>query len=268
MLVEDDGAVPGTRLGVVPQFDALVDKMTPRQHFTLFATLGGLGGYKAQAAVSSVAGLVEIDGDQLDMPSSRLSGGQKRRLSLGCAIIGNSRVLFLDEPTTGLDPHTRNNIWRIIRKIQASNRCIVITTHSLEEAEALCNRIGIMVRGQLRCLGNPTHLKRKFANTYRLTLSTAEGRGDDVDEFVKTEVSPAARPIGTVRRTRVYEIPAGGFKVSTAFELVKARQEAVGIAEWAITQGTLQDVFVSVVQGAAKSKAAALLTKSAPPPYS
>merc|ERR1712223_965144 len=101
------------------------------------------------------------------------SGGNKRKLSVAIAMIGNPPVVFLDEPSTGMDPMARRHMWEFIRETM-SGRCVLLTTHSMEECEALCHRLAIMVKGQLRCLGTPQHLKSKFGNGYQLDLTLAE----------------------------------------------------------------------------------------------
>lgn len=236
-------------LGVVPQFDALWPQWSPRQHLSTFATMGGLCGAEKVAAVQRVAELIEIGGNTFDLPSKGLSGGQRRRLSLGCALIGNSKVLFLDEPTTGLDPETRMSVWRVINKVRASNRAIVLTTHSLDEADHLCTRLGIMATGELRVLGKPLYLKGKFAATFRLSLIADEGRQTEVEAFIANEISSAARLVSASDRVRSYEIPrfGGGFQMSTAFKRLQESATHAGVAEWSLTQGTLEDVFANVV---------------------
>ena len=118
------------KLGVVQQFDALWPHLTPRQHLIMFAELQGVVGRVAvNNAVSSVIEQLELDGDMMDLPAKFLSGGQRRRLSLGCAIVGNATILILDEITTGLDPETRQEIWAVVNKLRTPERCLLLTTH-------------------------------------------------------------------------------------------------------------------------------------------
>eukprot|EP01052_Picozoa_sp_SAG31_P027786 SAG31_NODE_2630_length_5350_cov_1.706723_3_plen_149_part_00 len=140
------------------------------------------------------------------------------------------------------------SVWRVINKVRASNRAIVLTTHSLDEAEHLCTRLGIMTAGELRVLGKPLYLKRKFASKFRLSLIADEGRQTEVDAFITSEISTAARLVNASDRMRKYEIPAGGgFQMSKAFKRLEERAAEVGVAEWSLAQGTLEDVFASVV---------------------
>jgi ATP-binding cassette, subfamily A (ABC1), member 3 len=96
-------------------------------------------------------------------PSKRLSGGMKRKLCTALSLIGNPSVVVMDEPSSGLDPSSRRNLWKVINQTMSS-RAVVLTTHLLDEAEALCSRIAIMTFGTVQCLGSPQHLRSKFGN--------------------------------------------------------------------------------------------------------
>mmetsp|Transcript_26723 Transcript_26723/g.4761 ORF Transcript_26723/g.4761 Transcript_26723/m.4761 type:complete len:119 (+) Transcript_26723:479-835(+) len=99
-----------------------------------------------------------------------LSGGNKRKLSVAMACIGNPPVVFLDEPSAGMDPEARKNMWGVINDIKAKRTSVILTTHSMDEAEALCDKIAIMVAGRMVCLGSSTHIKHKFGTGYELFL--------------------------------------------------------------------------------------------------
>jgi ABC-type multidrug transport system ATPase subunit len=99
-----------------------------------------------------------------DKPCGTYSGGNKRKLSLAVALVGRPSVVFLDEPSTGMDPVARRQMWEVIEAVKRTSS-VVLTTHSMEECEALCNRIGIMVGGKFRCLGSAQHLKNKVGGT-------------------------------------------------------------------------------------------------------
>jgi ABC-type multidrug transport system ATPase subunit len=155
-------------LGVVTQNNSLWDLLTVEDHLYLFARLRGV-------PTRLVAGVVDATIDQLELTphrykqAMRLSGGMKRKLCVAIALIGDPEVVLLDEPSAGLDPVSRRNLWSVILRTM-SHRAVVLTTHSMEEAEALCHRIGIMVKGQLRALGTKQHLKNKFGSGYELTV--------------------------------------------------------------------------------------------------
>ena len=99
-----------------------------------------------------------------------MSGGNKRKLSVAIACIGNPPVVFLDEPSAGMDPEARKNMWKVINGIKRQKCSIILTTHSMDEAEALCNSIAIMVAGRFKCYGSTTHIKNKFSKGYEFLL--------------------------------------------------------------------------------------------------
>ena len=99
----------------------------------------------------------------------------KRRLSLAIAAIGNPRVIFLDEPTTGLDPKVRQQIWELIEKLK-KGKSIILTTHSMEEADILADRLSVMVKGKLKCVGTSLYLKQKYGDGHRVTLNIDDSK--------------------------------------------------------------------------------------------
>lgn len=109
-----------------------------------------------------------------------LSGGNKRKLSVAVACIGNPPVVFLDEPSAGMDPGARKQMWKVINDIKIKKCSIILTTHSMDEAEALCDRISIMVAGRSKCLGTATHIKNKFGSGYEFLLKVRQPRADEI----------------------------------------------------------------------------------------
>jgi len=165
------------RVGYCPQFDAHFANMTGREHVQLYATIKGIPkDFVKEAAAAKLAevGLSEADSDRL---AANYSGGMKRRLSLACATIGEPQIVFLDECSTGVDPVARREIWEMVSKMVAGRNVapeertsVILTTHSMEECEALCPRIGIMANGRLRALGSAQHLKTKFGQGYQVEM--------------------------------------------------------------------------------------------------
>ena len=107
-----------------------------------------------------------------DVRAEKLSGGNKRKLSVAMALIGNPPIIFLDEPSTGMDPQAKRFMWTIISKISTLRKrsAVILTTHSMEEAEALCTKIGIMVSGHFKCFGSSQHIKSKYGDGYELEV--------------------------------------------------------------------------------------------------
>lgn len=122
-------------LGVCPQFDTIWDDLTTAEHLLFYVRLRGLNGAHARARVQQTAEKVNLDGDAMNMKASELSGGMQRRLSLGIALCGDPAVVLLDEPTTGLDPDTRRQVWDIINAEAQAGKCCLLTTHSMVRGE-------------------------------------------------------------------------------------------------------------------------------------
>lgn len=150
------------QIGYCPQFDAHFANMSGYEHIELYAVIKGIKRDKVNEMVTSKlaeVGLSDIDGKRL---SSGYSGGMKRKLSVACSTIGSPTLVFLDEPSTGMDPVSRRELWNVIKRMVENNgTAVILTTHSMEECEALCPRIGIMAGGRLRCLGSAQHLKNR-----------------------------------------------------------------------------------------------------------
>eukprot|EP01052_Picozoa_sp_SAG31_P002114 SAG31_NODE_71_length_28115_cov_4.128105_14_plen_535_part_00 len=161
-------------LGYCPQFDALLDRLTVREHLQLFARIKGVAASKLASVVNLVMQQMQLQ-DFENKLAGTLSGGNKRKLSVGIAMIGSPKIIFLDEPSTGVDPVARRFLWNVINRICVQRRdcCIVLTSHVMEEVEALCTRVGIMSGGRLRCLGSIQHLKGRFGHGYQLEVKAA-----------------------------------------------------------------------------------------------
>ena len=147
-------------IGYCPQFDPLLDLMTARETLAMYARLRGVKHSMVARVVENAVATLGLS-RWADRPCGTYSGGNRRKLSLGVAMIGNPSVVFLDEPSTGMDPVARRKMWNIIEEAKRG-RSIMLTTHSMEECEALCTRIGILTSGRMRCLGSAQHLKSRF----------------------------------------------------------------------------------------------------------
>jgi ABC-type multidrug transport system ATPase subunit len=165
------------RIGYCPQFDAHFQNMTGREHVQLYAAIKGVPQSEVESAVSSKlseVGLSEFDSNRL---SQGYSGGMKRKLSVACATIGQPQIVFLDEPSTGMDPVARRDMWAVISEMVSGGNMadedrtsVILTTHAMEECEALCPKIGIMANGRLRCVGSAQHLKNRFGQGFQVEM--------------------------------------------------------------------------------------------------
>lgn len=145
-------------IGVVPQHMNLDQELTARENLELHGRLYKMHAAERRRRIEELLAFVELS-DRADELVSRFSGGMKRRLMIARALMHKPSVLFLDEPTVGLDPQTRRRLWDLIRQMNRDGVTVLLTTHYIEEAEALCHRVGIMDRGRLIALGTPVELK-------------------------------------------------------------------------------------------------------------
>ncbi|XP_069366934.1 retinal-specific phospholipid-transporting ATPase ABCA4-like isoform X2 [Paralichthys olivaceus] len=234
-------------MGYCPQFDAIDELLTGREHLYLYARLRGV----PESEIPRVAewgvqklGLTEYAG----VCAGTYSGGNKRKLSTAIAMIGCPALVLLDEPTTGMDPHSRRFLWNAIMSVIQDGRAVVLTSHSMEECEALCTRLAIMVNGTFKCLGTIQHLKYKFGDGYIVTMKI---------KAAKAGVSPELEPVesfiescfpGCVQRekhynTLQYEIASSS--LARIFQVVVANKERLSIEDYSVSQTTLDQVFVN-----------------------
>jgi ATP-binding cassette subfamily A (ABC1) protein 3 len=175
-------------IGYCPQFDALFELLTVREHLELYARIKGVPRSDMNIVVMEALTTLQLAPFENKLAST-LSGGNKRKLSVAIAMIGAPPVMFLDEPSTGMDPVSRRFLWDVLANVSTVKResTIVLTTHAMEECEALSSRVGIMVGGALRCIGPVQHLKTRFGHGWTLEVKL------EVQTDVDTDVSYICR---------------------------------------------------------------------------
>ncbi|TMW64067.1 hypothetical protein Poli38472_014184 [Pythium oligandrum] len=173
------------QIGYCPQFDALFELLTVREHLELFARIKGVSRAALDEVVSEKIQQLNLASFENKLAGS-LSGGNKRKLSVAIAMIGNPQIIFLDEPSTGMDPVSRRFMWDVIAGISTRGKSstVVLTTHSMEESEALCSRVSIMVGGRLRCLGSVQHLKSRFGDGLVFDVKMTAPSHEELQEVV------------------------------------------------------------------------------------
>jgi ABC-type multidrug transport system ATPase subunit len=178
-----------------------------------------------------------------DRCAGTYSGGNKRKLSTAIALIGDPSVVFLDEPTSGMDPGARRFLWNSILAMVRAGQSVVLTSHSMEECEALCSRIGIMVNGGFKCIGSIQHLKNRFGSGYSLTVRCLEARTAEVVERLGL-LLPLARLQEEHHTQLKFQLPTASTRLPVVFRhLEQCREEAI-LQDYSITQTTLDEVFV------------------------
>jgi len=177
---------------------------------------------------------------------NELSGGMKRRLSLAVSLVGEPPVIFLDEPSTGLDIVNRRELWQVLLSIKAG-KCIILTTHAMEEADVLCDRIGIVATGALRCVGTNIHLKQKFGNGYFIQINFEPEDEQIATGYVKT-LLPSAQIVDSFPGNFSYRVGIDSFVMSNVIEGFLQNKDRYKIKNFGISQTTLETVFVNVVR--------------------
>jgi ABC-2 type transport system ATP-binding protein len=228
------------RIGVALQETALDNGQTGRELLTLQGRLYGMSRAEVRDRMNAVLDLVDI-GRAIDRRIGTYSGGMKRRLDLAAALIHRPEVLFLDEPTTGLDPLSRASVWSEIRRLNAElGMTIFLTTQYLDEADVLANRVGIIDRGRIVAEGTPEELKRSIGDD----LIVADVEGDDPDVLTKLSmlggVDMVSRNDGQIV-VRTQDGPAGLSPVAIALESTSIRVKAL-----TLRTPTLDDVFMKL----------------------
>ncbi|XP_075415885.1 ATP-binding cassette sub-family A member 2 isoform X1 [Tenrec ecaudatus] len=231
-------------LGYCPQFDALFDELTAREHLQLYTRLRGIP-WKDEARVIRWA-LEKLELTKYaDKPAGTYSGGNKRKLSTAIALIGYPAFIFLDEPTTGMDPKARRFLWNLILDLIKTGRSVVLTSHSMEECEALCTRLAIMVNGRLRCLGSIQHLKNRFGDGYMITVRTKVSQNvKDVVRFFNHNFPEAV--LKERHHTKVqYQLKSQHISLAQVFSRMEQVVGVLGIEDYSVSQTTLDNVFVN-----------------------
>ncbi|XP_075031827.1 phospholipid-transporting ATPase ABCA7 [Calonectris borealis] len=229
-------------MGYCPQFDAITDLLTGREHLEFYSRLRGV----PEEETPRVAqwGIAKLGlGPHADRPAGKYSGGNKRKLSTAIALLGSPPVVFLDEPTTGMDPRARRFLWDCILSVIREGRSVVLTSHSMEECEALCTRMAIMVNGRFRCLGSVQHLKNRFGDGYTVVVRVG-GPGPAPVESLMQRRFP-----GIVLKERhggllQYQLPSRASSLASVFSVLAAHRGPCHIEDYSVSQTTLDQVFV------------------------
>ncbi|TPP39775.1 ATP-binding cassette sub-family A (ABC1) member 2 [Fasciola gigantica] len=231
-------------LGYCPQFDALLDLLTGRETLTLYARLRGVPENDITQVVSQLLSDMSL-APHADKIVRAYSGGNRRKLSTAVALLGGPKVIFLDEPTSGMDPVGKRFLWDQIINLLHCGKSVVLSSHSMEECETLCNRLGIMVNGQFRCFGTVQQLKDRFGNGYtaELHVSDRPAVGDRVRAIIEAEFAHI-KVNNTQTRCHEYQFDQG-ISLSRLFALLNKMKKNRMIEQYSVRQTTLDQVFVN-----------------------
>nr|APD26542.1 ATP-binding cassette transporter subfamily A member 2 protein [Brachionus koreanus] len=271
-----------SKIGYCPQFDALYEELTPDEHIRLFARIRGVKAMHESVLSRSL--LERLDLVQYgDKPVGELSLGNKRKLSTAIALVGNPTIIFLDEPTSGQDPVSRRKLWQEIRNLtRIKKKSVLLTSHSMEECEALCTRLAIMVDGSFRCIGSVQHLKTKFGDGYTLTVklkempsnqetisnasnkdqctsSRAYDTGPSNNKYIcmimrelRKNIDPYCklreRNFNNVYQFELRTPESESYDIGDIYRLIELNKLKFNICDYSLSQNTLDNVFVNFVR--------------------
>lgn len=216
------------RIGVQLQASSFFERLTAREQLQTFGSLYGIPAGKADTMLE----LVGLD-DKADVQVEKLSGGQAQRLSIACALVHDPEVVFLDEPTAALDPQARRNLWDVLREISRQGRTVVLTTHYMDEAEVLCDRVAIMDAGRILRLGPPAVLVRGLDAPSRISIPSGALTVEDAQALPGADQA-ADDGVSLTVTTR---------DPSAVIAAIAARDALDGVQ---IHGATLEDVFLQV----------------------
>lgn len=234
-------------MGVCPQHDVLFDLLTPREHLDIFYDFKGGDPARKQQEINSLIEDVGLTIDQ-NKKAKNLSGGNKRKLSVCISLCGGSRLVMLDEPTSGMDLGARRNLWDMLKSYK-KDRIIILTTHYMDEADVLGDRIGIMCKGTLQCIGSSLFLKNRFGVGYKITFVKKRKRSHPgLEKFLQSYFN-GVKKANEVHEEISYVIPKtqaqnfGGF-----FEALDQKLDDFDIRSYGVSMSNLEDVFLKINQ--------------------
>jgi len=230
------------RLGIQLQETQLADKLTVTETLALFRSF-----YKQSHTVDEVLALVELE-EKRTARVVTLSGGQKQRLAVACALVSKPELLFLDEPTTGLDPQSRRQLWEIIRRFRAAGGTVLLTTHYMEEAERLCDRVAIMDHGTVIALGTPRELIATLGAEHVVEFSLSDAVPDGLIDGLRgmTGVTAVRAGAGTGGGGGGLSLTVTELHRTLPALLAELQRRSLELASLTTHHATLDDVFVAL----------------------
>ncbi|XP_023569655.1 ATP-binding cassette sub-family A member 6 isoform X3 [Octodon degus] len=244
---DDQGADVVRFLGHCPQENVLWPRLTVKEHLEVYAVVKGLRKADAAIVISRLVNTFKLH-EHLNVPVGQLAAGTTRKLCFVLSILGDSPVLLLDEPSTGVDPSGQHQIWQAVQmSVKNTDRAILLITHYLAEAEALCDRVAIMVSGRLRCIGSIQHLKSKFGKDYLLEMKVRIlAQVQPLHEEILRLFPQAARQ-ERFSSLMVYKLPMEDVQpLSQTFSKLETVKQNFDLEEYSLSQSTLEQVFLEL----------------------
>ncbi|NWI46541.1 ABCA5 protein, partial [Picathartes gymnocephalus] len=239
-------------VGYCPQTNPLWPDITLQEHFEIYGAIKGMSQSDVKEVIKRIASVLDLK-DHLQKTTKKLGMGLKRKLCFALSMLGNPRVTLLDEPSTGMDPKGKQHMWRAIRAaFKNKERAAILTTHYMEEADAVCDRVAILVSGQLRCIGTVQHLKSKFGRGYFLEMKLRETADVQQVEYLQSQILhifPNASRQESFASILAYKIPKEDVQsLSHSFSKLEEVKHAFNIEDYSFSQATLEQVFVELAK--------------------
>ena len=247
-------------IGICPQHDVLFLTLTVSEHLYFYAALRGVPEAQQDAVVTQKIAQVGLT-EKANVRAGSLSGGMKRKLSLAISLVGDSKAVFLDEPTSGMDPYSRRSTWNTLQS-EKDGRVMILTTHFMEEADLLGDRIGIMAEGELRCCGSPLFLKRRFGQGYTLSITRNNSCVVKTLQDTVTRLIPGAVLTSAVGTEVMFKLPVEA--VDSFPLLLKKLDEdsSLGVDQTGVSITTMEEVFCNIAAENDTANQDAMLTDS------
>ncbi|XP_006872355.1 PREDICTED: ATP-binding cassette sub-family A member 5 [Chrysochloris asiatica] len=239
-------------LGYCPQLNPLWPDSTLQEHFEIYGAVKGMSANDMKEVISRISNVLDLK-EHLQKTIKKLPAGIKRKLCFALSMLGNPQVTLLDEPSTGMDPKAKQHMWRAIRTaFKNKKRAAILTTHYMEEAEAVCDRVAIMVSGQLRCIGTVQHLKSKFGKGYFLEIKLKDWIENLEIDRLQREIQyifPNASRQESFSSILAFKIPKEDVQsLSQSFSKLEEAKHTFAIEEYSFSQATLEQVFVELTK--------------------
>ena len=229
-------------MGFCPQFGGLFDFLSVREHLEFYCTVRGMPMSKKNQTITFLLDKLGLEEHNSKL-SKELSGGNKRKLSMAIAMIGKPSVLLLDEPTAGVDPAIRRAVVEVIDQVKATSS-IILTTHIMEEVEALSEIVGIMVNGKLSCYGSLQHLVNRFGTYFVMEIrSKKEENWEAIDNYVRS-IFPTVLFVEKHFNQSTWRLPKSDIALSKAFRAIENKKKELEIENYAISQLSLEQLFL------------------------
>ncbi|KAL4696272.1 hypothetical protein H8957_001522 [Semnopithecus entellus] len=235
----------GVLIGYCPQQDALDELLTGWEHLHYYCSLRGIPRQCIPEVAGDLIRRLHLEA-HADKPVATYSGGTKRKLSTALALVGKPDILLLDEPSSGMDPCSKRYLWQTIMKEVREGCAAVLTSHSMEECEALCTRLAIMVNGSFRCLGSPQHIKNRFGDGYtvKVWLDKEANQHCTVSDHLKLYF-PGIQFKGQHLNLLEYHVPKRWGCLADLFKVIENNKTFLNIKHYTINQTTLEQIFIN-----------------------